>query len=143
MSDTRIYKLSDYDALVKSTFDKIVELGIKKGGEYAGDSDRLANFRRNAEAVGIDYRTIWRVYAGKHWDAITQYIKDCQEGKTRDRMEGIDGRVDDLIVYLLLFKAMLEENSPMMRDFDPEKRSDAGLDIKTTHADIQTKGTAE
>jgi hypothetical protein len=52
---------------------------------------------------------VWRIYAGKHWDAISQYIKDIQTGKERHRLESLSGRADDLIVYLLLFKAMLME----------------------------------
>jgi hypothetical protein len=53
--------------------------------------------------------TVWAVYAGKHWDAIQQFIKDQRNGKERERLEPIEGRVDDLLVYLLLFKAMLQE----------------------------------
>ena len=103
------YSHSRYDELVTSTFQRIVELGIKKGGEYAGDDDRLANFRRNGERLGLPIETIWAVYAAKHWDAIMQFIQDLRNEKTRDRLESIEGRVDDLIVYALLFKAMLDE----------------------------------
>lgn len=106
-----MYEHSRYNALVDETVEKIVKLSVEKGGEYAGDRDRLANFRRNGDAMELPMETIWRVYAGKHWDAITQYIVDIQQGKTRPRMESIAGRADDLIVYLLLFKAMVEERS--------------------------------
>lgn len=98
-----------YDELVEETWAKIVRLGIDKGGEYAGDTDRLANFRRNANAANVPMELIWRVYAAKHWDAIMQYEKDLREGVSRTRTESISGRADDLIVYLLLFKAMVEE----------------------------------
>lgn len=107
--ENRVYPHERYDALVKKTVDMITQLGKEKGGEYAGDRDRLANFRRNGDALELPMETIWRVYAGKHWDAVTQYIVDIQQGKTRPRMESISGRVDDLIVYLLLFKAMVDE----------------------------------
>lgn len=53
--------------------------------------------------------TIWAVYAAKHWDAVMQYIKDQNTGTKRTHLEPIGGRVDDLLVYLLLFKAILEE----------------------------------
>lgn len=109
------YSHSRYDEVVASTFQRIVELGIKKGGEYAGDDDRLANFRRNAQNLGISMETVWAVYAAKHWDAVMQFVKDLQTGKSRDRMEPILGRVDDLIVYLILFKAILEER-PLVED---------------------------
>jgi hypothetical protein len=106
---------SDYNKLVEKTFAAMRELAKKKGGEYSGDDDRLANFRRNAETLGVPMETIWAVYAAKHWDALMQYIKDERVGKQRDRMEPISGRVDDLLVYLMLFKAMLQE-----RELDAE-----------------------
>ena len=100
---------SDYTEMCEETFSRIRELAVKKGGEYSGDSDRLANFRRNAERLGIDKETVWAVYAAKHWDALMQYIQDERAEFERPRMESIDGRIDDLLVYLLLFKAMLVE----------------------------------
>ncbi len=104
-----IYPHEKYDEIVNKTVMSIKLLSALKGGEYAGDVDRLANFRRNAENLGLKMEQVWGVYAGKHWDAINQYIKDVGTGKTRERMESISGRADDLIVYLILFKAMCDE----------------------------------
>lgn len=112
MHDTRRYNHQRYTQLVEDTFAEIKKLGELKGGEYSGDDDRLLNFRRNAADMEVPKETIWRVYAAKHWDAIGQYIKDIQSGKARTRLESLSGRCDDLIVYLLLFKAMLDESGP-------------------------------
>lgn len=98
-----------WEELLKSSMEHIQLLSVAKGGEYAGDLDRLANFRRNALAAETTMEFVWRIYASKHWDAIMQYELDLRTGKTRPRLEGIDQRVDDMIVYLLLFKAMLLE----------------------------------
>lgn len=98
-----------YDALVEETVANLKKLGQLKGGEYAGDTDRLANFRRNAEPLGLPMEAVWHTYAMKHVDAVTQYIRDLIEGKTRERMEPLSGRLDDIIVYCILFKAMLLE----------------------------------
>ena len=105
----KTYSHKSWAALLASTTAQIEELSAKKGGEYAGDDDRLANFRRNGAALGLPMETVWAVYAGKHWDAIQQFIRDQRNGKARERLEPIAGRVDDLLVDLLLFKAMLEE----------------------------------
>lgn len=105
------FSTSRYNSLLRETFATAEKLSKLKGGEYAGDDDRLANFRRNGEAFGLPMETVWGVYAGKHWDAICQYIKDMQTGTQRARLEGLAGRADDLIVYLLLFKAMLLEHA--------------------------------
>jgi len=105
----KIFKHEDYNALVCETVETIKLLSSIKGGEYAGDQDRLANFRRNASALGLENEQVWSVYAAKHWDAIMQYVKDLGTGKQRRRMESIEGRADDLIVYLILFKAMFRD----------------------------------
>lgn len=106
----KTYPISRYEKMIEETFDKVRELGRLKGGEYAGDTDRLANFRRNGKNWGMTMEQCWGVYVSKHWDAITQYVQDQAAGKERQRMEPLSGRVDDIIVYLLLFKAMLEEH---------------------------------
>lgn len=98
-----------FDQLVKETFDNISELSSLKGGEYAGDSDRLENFRRNGKRLDLPMEAIWHTYIAKHWDAVEQYIKDTIKGKTRKRMESLSSRLDDMILYCLLFKAMLLE----------------------------------
>lgn len=99
----------EWEELLTETFATIRSLAKAKGGEYSGDSDRLANFRRNGTDLGVPMEVIWRIYAAKHWDALGQYVRDCASGTTRVRLEPLSGRVDDLIVYLLLFKAMLRE----------------------------------
>jgi hypothetical protein len=105
----KTYPHDRYAVLVDTVFDRVKELSRLKGGEYSGDIDRLLNFRRNAEALGLPMETVWAVYAAKHWDAVMQYVKDLNTGKTRERMEPIDGRMMDLIVYLVLALAMVEE----------------------------------
>ena len=103
------YSHERWNALIEQSLTEIKKLGELKGGEYAGDVDRLANFRRNGERLGLPMETVWAVYAGKHWDALSQFIMDSRNGTKRERLEPIVGRVDDLLVYLLLFKAMLDE----------------------------------
>lgn len=106
---SKIFKHEDFNEIVDSTIVEMRKLAEHKGAEYAGDTDRLANFRRNGERLDLPMETIWAVYAAKHWDAVMQYVQDIKNGKTRTRLEGIEGRVDDIIVYMLLFKAMVKE----------------------------------
>lgn len=106
---TKIYSHERYNELVAQTLGDVVKLVDLKGGEYAGDVDRLANFRRNANNLGLQMEQVWAVYASKHWDALMQYIRDIGSGKTRERLEPISGRLDDIIVYSLLMKAMIDE----------------------------------
>lgn len=103
------YSHERFALLVEQTVATIHKLSALKGGEYAGDDDRLANFRRNATALDLPMETIWAIYCTKHWDAVMQYVKDLNGGKDRVRLEPISGRLDDIIVYCILFKAMIEE----------------------------------
>jgi hypothetical protein len=104
-----MYSHDDYNKLIDRTVAEIKQLSTLKGGEYARDNDRLDNFRRNGEALGLPMEVVWSVYYAKHHDAIMTYVRDILTGTKRRRAERIEGRIDDMIVYLLLFKAMLEE----------------------------------
>lgn len=105
----KTFSYKDWDVLVQQAVENIQFLAKSKGGEYTDGQDRLSNFRRNGNALGLRMEQIWAVYAGKHWDAITTYIRDMGTGTLRVRTEPIAGRVDDMLTYLLLFKAMLVE----------------------------------
>lgn len=98
-----------FNELAGMAFKRALELSKTKGEEYAGEVDRLDNFKRNAETWGIAMEQCWGVYVGKHWDAIRQYIIDVSNGKERTRAEPLEERVVDIIVYLLLFLCMLDE----------------------------------
>lgn len=108
----RKYSHEQYAALMQKLMGEMQKLAELKGGEYAGDSDRLANFRRNGEALGLPMETVWAVYAGKHWDAIQQWVKDQRADTQRERLEPIEGRIHDLMVYLTLLAAMIDESKP-------------------------------
>lgn len=107
--DDVIFSHDRWNKMIEETFDEVRHLAKAKGGEYSGDTDRLLNFRRNGRSLGLPMETIWAVYAAKHWDAIMQYIVDQRKGTDRVRLEPITGRIHDLLVYLLLLKAMVEE----------------------------------
>lgn len=109
MSD-KIFSHAEYQDVVSQTVETIEQLSKLKGGEYAGDHDRLANFRRNGQALGLPMATVWAVYYNKHHDAVMQWIADLQANRQRERLEPIDGRIDDMIVYLMLLKCMVREH---------------------------------
>ena len=99
-----------FEQIVANTQERLEDLMKLKGGEYASEADRLSNFKKNAEALGLDPMQVWAVYAGKHWDAVQTYIRDLASGVERPRLESIQGRADDLIVYLHLFHGLLEDS---------------------------------
>jgi len=102
---------SDFTKLFTETMKTIEGLLIVKGGEYAGDADRLANFKRGAKLVGVTPLQVAFIYASKHYDGIATYVRDMADGTERKRSESIEGRLDDLMNYCLLMKALIREGS--------------------------------
>lgn len=98
-----------FDQMTEDTFQQMREILKVKGGEYAGDTDRFENFKRNGLRLGLHPMTIWAVYFNKHVDAINQYVSDLQNAKERPRGEAMDGRFVDAMNYLMLGLGMLKE----------------------------------
>lgn len=101
--------LSEFTRLFTSTMKTLEGLLIVKGGEYAGSDDRLANFKRGANLTGTTPLQVAFIYASKHYDAVATYVRDTATGTQRERSESIDGRLDDLMNYCLLMKALVVE----------------------------------
>lgn len=100
---------ADFDALVQDTLRDINELLVIKGGEYAGSEDRLANFKRGAALTGCTPEQVLFIYLSKHYDAYATYVRDRAAGVSRPRSESINGRLDDIINYCLLAKALARD----------------------------------
>lgn len=124
----------DFDKVVRSTVQELEKLLTVKGGEYAGAEDRLANFKRGAARVGVHpLQTLW-IYAAKHIDSIETYIRDTAAGTSRPRSEPIAGRLDDLINYCILAKALIAELDAAQRggiSDNPEGRTVSPADVVT------------
>ena len=94
--------------IIIETCNAVSKLNETKGYEYSGDEDALENFRRNGFNVNLEPEVIWSVYAAKHWDAIMQWVQDILRNNNRVYSEPITGRIDDLITYLILLKALYQ-----------------------------------
>ena len=95
-------------------FKQVEEVMDNKGKEYSGKEDRLANFKRNGKNLGLAPEAIWGVYCGKHWDSLMSFLKDLNSGIDIKALEGvlsepIDGRIMDIITYLILLQGLIEE----------------------------------
>lgn len=75
--------------------------------EYAHDEgNALANFERGGAELQIPREKIWYVYVKKHWDGVLAWINGH-----RSQREDVRGRIKDLIVYLVLLWAMVDDTS--------------------------------
>ena len=81
-------------------------LTVEKGREYVrGSTDRLANFKRIGDDLNLDPLEVWYVYFKKHFDALVSFIVFGKESSS----EGIEGRIDDMQVYLDLLRGLVHE----------------------------------
>jgi hypothetical protein len=72
--------------------------------EYATSQNAFNNFDRDAIEVGIHRNQSWLILAGKHWRGIASYVRGL-----KGQREDIRHRIKDLIIYLVLFWAMLDD----------------------------------
>lgn len=82
------------------------ELLTRKGADYTqgaeGDRGRLKNFYESSKRLGISPLQVLATYMNKHQMAIETFI---QTGRLES--EAIEGRIADLINYLLLLYKMI------------------------------------
>jgi hypothetical protein len=101
--------MSAQHQIIASALDRIQNLFATKNEEYAAGADILGNFRRLAEQQNVPMSTVWMFLAGKHIDAIQQFVKDKREGGKRALTQPISERIDDLLVYSLLLQVIISE----------------------------------
>lgn len=83
----------------------ILALLKAKGTSYAGPTDRLGNFKRVAEALGVTPRVAVMTYLTKHFDSLCTYVRTGYES------EGARSRCLDLANYCLLLAALDSEGT--------------------------------
>lgn len=97
------------EKIVDPTLAEAKRILVGKGDEYSNAQEVTTNFRRNAEKLGLSVYSVHAVYMGKHLDSIERYIRERQAGNWPKMEEPIQGRVVDVINYLLLFLAIDHE----------------------------------
>ena len=99
-------KHAERDKFIEEQFEKMMQITRSKGIEYANsDLDANANFKEVGEKMGLDPKTVLWVYATKHFQSITSFIK---KGHVESN-EPIEGRVHDLALYSLILLSLIED----------------------------------
>ena len=93
-----------FDLLLEETFEKIRSVLKSKGADYAVDSDRVSNFKKSAENLGLSPFQVWGVYKNKHTDAINRF---CRDGHLES--EPLEMRIIDEINYDILLLALYKD----------------------------------
>lgn len=97
--------------LVEETNMACKELLNLKGGEYSTNDERLSNFKKASHLFGITPLQVSAILAHKHFDAICRYITNDAKKYEQILSEPIEGRIHDLINYMYLILAIIEEQN--------------------------------
>lgn len=94
-------------SIMENVFEECRELRGAGQLEYAHKNENaFANFERAGKDLDLPREKVLWVFAMKHRDGIASYLK----GHTSQR-EDVRGRINDLIVYLVLLRGMIEDQA--------------------------------
>jgi hypothetical protein len=100
--------------LMKKSFDKRLQIRIKKGKDYAGDQDCLQNFKKVAlllKILEIDPTTSYGVamlYSVLKLDRLCNLV--FRKKVKNPQNEPIEDSIDDLLNYIDLFRECLQDD---------------------------------
>lgn len=98
---------SDITNVMNDVFTECRQLRDAGQKEYAKELDALSNFNRLADELNLDRKQILWTFLKKHYDGVLSYINGYQSQR-----EDVRGRINDMIVYLVLLRAMIEDVQP-------------------------------
>lgn len=121
-------KNDQFETIVKAQLSRIEETLIVKGSEYATEGDRLHNFKQAAALQKLTPRDALGGMMIKHTVSIYDMIGD-QTGV--HVMAKWDEKITDHITYLVLLKAVIEEEEvDRLAAFPTHTGNKLGLDVK-------------
>ena len=100
--------VDSFDQVVDEQLQRCRDILVKKGDEYATDTDRLHNFRVASEITGLTMEQVLGGMMVKHTTSVYDMI---YSGKTYSKALW-DEKVTDHMVYLLLLQAVLDHHRP-------------------------------
>jgi hypothetical protein len=100
----------------RETFATIISLREAKSKDYGESEDALATIDRLSEMTDLTSEHAIFVLMCKHWDVLRKYAIS-QEPSVADP---IASRIDDLIVYLVLMRAVIDERRRFEKNISAE-----------------------
>lgn len=96
----------DFDELFEARVEKLRETGLTKGRKYTlSTGDRLANFKQEAEELGLTPFQVWHVFFNKHVRAVADF---CRRGQSIGE-ELVENHIHDCLMYLFLLEGLIAE----------------------------------
>lgn len=100
--------LKERERITKEIFDECMKVGRAKGQDYAGKEDTLHNFKGIADDLGLTKYQVWAVYCSKQIYSIMNSIK-LDPNNPQVESEPLRERIKDVIVYMVILQALMEE----------------------------------
>ena len=98
--------------VVQNQLDEVLKIRDAGQKEYARTENNVfANFERVANYTNTSRESVLMVYLLKHIDGIMAHVNGH-----KSQREDITGRITDAIVYLLLFRGMIEDGQNNSRN---------------------------
>ena len=110
-----------FDEVVKQTVEQITKLLRTKGEEYSKGDDLLSHFKDVGKALGLSPLQVAMVFASKHYVTLEKYVFHSAAGFNQIFSEPIEGRLDDLINYCILMKALIVEAADAVEASTPRE----------------------
>ena len=93
---------------IQKHFSEILKIASSQGIEYSNSTeDANRNFYKLGEELGLDPKQVLWVYAQKHNQSISQYIRT---GETQSN-ETIQSRIYDAILYHFILLSLIEDEN--------------------------------
>ena len=95
------------DTFFAKKFADCIDLIRAKNSDYTegnGKRDRIAHFRSASADLKLPMMKIWQVFIRKHWSTVQKFANGGEI-----ESEPIDGRINDIINYMVLLAAIIED----------------------------------
>lgn len=99
-----------FDVAVEELLSKIRTTLVEKNTEYSrSNDDRLANFKRRADSLGLTALDVMLVDLHKHNDAIVSFVQRFRNGTPAKLNDPIERRALDSAIYNILLICLVRD----------------------------------
>lgn len=105
----------EFNTIIDNRINKIKNILILKGEEYANDVDRLHNFKRASKISEISPERVLDGFLLKHYTSYRDILDNMDNGIIPDQ-EYIDEKIGDIINYFILFEAIVSEKRSVVSE---------------------------
>lgn len=103
-------KSDRFEKLAEARFEKCLEVLNRKSEEYMRNDDKLHNFKRAGQLLGVIPEEALLGMATKHIVSIIDMVRDVSEGR-KVTQDLVDEKIGDVINYMVLLEGLLTERS--------------------------------